>query len=93
MNVLSSLTERKKPFKQGPYLYLAEDCPPISLAAVFLISGALSHCAKCPINNLSIQKIASCQIGITYSPNASVKSDTSFFLRENRLIPVICIRY
>jgi len=72
---------RRKPLKLGPCLHLAVDCPPINLAAVFLKSRALSHSAKCPINNLSIQKSASCQTGVTHSPNAPVKSDTSCFKR------------
>lgn len=70
--------ERKKPLKPGPYLYLAEECPPINVAAVFLESGALSHSAKCSTNNLSIQNIASCQTGITHFPNAPL----FFFKRE-----------
>lgn len=70
--------ERKKPLKPGPYLlYLAEECPPINAAVVFLESGTLSHSAKCPTNNLSIQNIAPCQTGITHSPNAPL-----FFKRE-----------
>lgn len=41
--------------------------------AVFLKSGALSHSVNCPINSLSIQRIASCQIGITCSLSGPVE--------------------